>query len=205
VPADTLDLLDRQYNLLRQKDGVPFLQELRRFYEFITAGPEEIVTVLTELRAEAETIERRFHQQDRALVEQLAELKAELAKRAPEADDSNMPRPQSGFRPGHEWTYGFANFDQIVNDGPDRFVEQQDRDAGKSGMLIRILQAKLYELQWMTVSPRGLPPRSDTNQREDLDDLGRRLGNLADRHRHEKQELLQAVDQLGGSRSSIST
>ena len=193
-----LELLDHQYGLLRTKDGVQFVQELPRFYRFITAGPHEVVAALNKLREEAKAIEGSFEDHDRTLTGELAALKEELAARAPEADDSGAPRPKGDFRPEPEWIYGFSNFDQIVADGPDRMIEQQDRDPGKSGMLIRILQSKLNELQWMTVSPRGLRTRSQTNQREDLDDLGRRLGNLAERHRHEKQTLLQAFDQHAG-------
>jgi hypothetical protein len=200
VMAETaVELLDRQHERLQAADGVEFVHELRRFCEFITAGPDVVVRALGELRAEAACVEAAFAEHDRELVPGLVQLKEDLVARVPEADDSGVARPNDRFsRADPAWTYGFANFDQVATSGPDRYVHLQKWDASASGMLLSILEAKLKELQWVVVTPSGVRTTSEVNLRPDLDDLGLRLRNLNDRHHHAAQEFSQAVERDGG-------
>jgi hypothetical protein len=76
VLAETaVELLDRQHERLQAADGAEFVHELRRFYEFITAGPAPVAGALGELRAEAAAVEERFAEHDRELVPELVQLK----------------------------------------------------------------------------------------------------------------------------------
>jgi hypothetical protein len=196
--ADVVQLLDRQHERLHAQDGVEFVHELRRFYDFITAGPDEVTGVLTGLRAEASHIEQEFERHDAKLVPELVALKAEFVDRARDADDSGVSRPHSIGPPPMSWAFSFANFDQVATGGRERNVLRQGSDASASGMLIRILEAKLHELRWMVTSPQGIRSVSETDLRPELDDLGRRLRNISDRHRHAAQEYAQAVERHGG-------
>jgi hypothetical protein len=194
-----VDLLDRQHERFQAAGGAEFVHELRRFYEFITAGPAAVVSALAELRAEASEVEERFAEHDRELVPELVQLKVGLVARVPEADDSGVPRPIDRFsRPDPAWAYGFANFDQVATGGPDRSVTVQKWDTSASGMLLSILETKLKELQWVVTTSSGVRTTAETNLRPDLDDLGLRLRNLNDRHRHAAQEFNQAVERDGG-------
>ena len=144
-----VDLLDRQHERFQAAGGAEFVHELRRFYEFITAGPAAVVSALAELRAEASEVEERFAEHDRELVPELVQLKVDLVARVPEADDSGVSRPIDRFsRPDPAWAYGFANFDQVATGGPDRSVTVQKWDTSASGMLLSILETRLKELQW---------------------------------------------------------
>jgi hypothetical protein len=95
-----MDLLDRQYQRLRERDGVEFWRELPRFYETITNGPRQLVSALAELREQASGQEREFRAADAALIPELVELRNELVRLAPEADavgDPETGRPEYGL------------------------------------------------------------------------------------------------------------
>jgi hypothetical protein len=199
VPTDPLELLDRQYNRLSGLEGARFVQELGRFHEFLTTGPQPVVDALAELRVEAEQLEREFNEHDRGLVPDLVAIKDELVARVPAVDDSGTPRPNGPLgAPSMQWAFGFANFDQVATDGPDQNIVRQGYDTTASSMLLRILEGKLRALQWMTVPDGPVPKSSETNLRPDLDDLARRVRNLSDEHRHAAQKFSAAVETDGG-------
>jgi hypothetical protein len=177
------------------------------FYEFLTAGPPAVPDALTELRAQAEQVERDFAEHDEQLVPELAALKADLIERAPEADDSNAPPPQGFGALSIAWTFGFANFDRVAIGADGANVIADDFDRSRSGMLLRILRGKLRELQWTQQAAARHTGRQpiETNQRPELDDLARRLRNLDDRHRHAAQTFTRAVKTKAGFRWCTST
>lgn len=196
--ADPMELLDRQHQRLHERDGVEFVQELRRFYDFINAGPGPVTEALAELRDEAARIERTFEEHDGELIPELVELRNDLAARAPDIDDSDAPRPAGRGTASMEWAFGLANFDQLATSGPDLVRVNQGLDTSASGMMLRVLEQKLRRLQFTAVSVGGTLVPAEENQRPALNDLTRRLRNLADRHRHAEQEFTQAVQQRGG-------
>ena len=159
-----------------------------------------MVDALTQLRAQAELVERDFAEHDEQLVPALAALKADLIERSPEADDSNAPPPQGFGALSMAWTFGFANFDRVATGTDGANVIADDFDRSRSGMLLRILQGKLRELQWtqQAAARHAGPQPTETNQRPELDDLARRLRNLDDRHRHAAQTFTGAVKTQGG-------
>jgi hypothetical protein len=194
---EPIDLLDRQYERLRTRDGVAFMRELPRFYETITAGPTAVVAAMRTLRKEAEACEREFQDADLSLIPELVQLRSELVALAPECDDSGDLRPPN---PTMSWTYGLANFDQLASHGPDRLVERGDDDPSRSGMMLRILQSKLNELRHPVPTPGILAPDGAAPQEPQtgVDDFGRRLGNAADLHRHHVRTYQQACNSRGG-------
>lgn len=110
----------------RRRTAPQFVHEPRRFYDFLTVGPDAVVSALGELRAEAADVEAAFAEHDGELIPELVQLKEDLVARVPEADDSGVPRPRGVFsRPDPAWTYGFANFHQVATGGPDRYVHVQ--------------------------------------------------------------------------------
>jgi len=144
VPADPVELLDRQHDRVARSEGPEFVHELRRFHELITSRSEAVLQAMNELRAEAQTIEREFEAHDDELVPELVALKQELVARVPEADDSGTARPQSVGAPPMQWSFSFANFDQVASGGPDRNIVRQGWDSSRSGMLLRILEGQLH-------------------------------------------------------------
>jgi hypothetical protein len=176
VATDPLELLDRQYARLAGQEGGAFVQELRRFYDFLTAGPQPVVDAVHELRREASQVEDEFNRHDDELVPELVAVRDELVDQAPDADDSNLQRPSStrDLATAH-WTYSLANFDLIASDGADRLIINQGYDASRSGMLLRILESRLRELQWMTDARSTNPKMSDVNLRPELDGVARKV------------------------------
>lgn len=199
MALDVVELLDRQHARLQAKEATEFVHELRRFHEFITDGPDAVTEAMADLRRSAEATLEAFNEHDRVLVPELVKLKQELVQRAPAADDSGVPRPRPAgpAPPPFGWMFSFANFDQVAASGPDHMVNRQGYDDSQSGMLVRILEAKLREIQWSVPDGSGRRP-SEINQRPDLDDLARRLRNLGERHRHAAQTVSQAIERDGG-------
>jgi hypothetical protein len=200
VATDSLELLDRQYARLAAQDGAGFIQELRRFYDFLTAGPAPVSDAVRVLRDEACEVEEAFNRHDDELVPQLVEIRNELVNQAPDADDSNLQRPQGtrDLATAH-WTYSLANFDLVASDGSDRLIVNQGYDASRSGMLLRILESRLRELQWTTDARGTNPTVSQVNLRPELDGVAREVRVLAGRHRHAAQAYSAAVDSHGGN------
>jgi hypothetical protein len=196
--ADAIHLLERQYQRLRERDGVEFWRELPRFYEMITTGPRPLVSALAQLRERASAQECAFRAADTALIPELVELRNEFVRLAPEADDSGTPRPGD---PSMGWNYSLANFDQLASGGPDRLVENIHDDDSASATMLRILQSKLNELRYLPPPPGS---QGHTGAREpralgpELDDLSRRLRNIADRHQHEARKYQQGLKRHGG-------
>jgi hypothetical protein len=95
-----------------------------------------------------------------------------------------------------QWSFSFANFDQVAAGGLDRNIVRQGWDRSRSGMLLRIVE-ELRALQWMERAGPG-PKVSETNLRPDLDDIGRRLRNLSERHRHAAHAFSQEVERHAG-------
>jgi hypothetical protein len=198
VAADPIELLDRQHQRLQEMTGAAFVQELKRFHDFITGGPADVVAALATLRAAAAASEAAFVEHDRELVPELVELRNDLVARVPEADDSAVPRPAVRGIPAMEWMFGLANFDEVAAGGPERSIQRDGYDQSASGMLARILEHKLRDLQWAETTSDGITRPSEVNLRPDLDDLALRLRNLNDRHRHAAQAFSQAVETTGG-------
>ena len=198
--SDAVELLDRQFNRLRDQDGAEFVQELKVFYEFVTtSGPAEVTSALLELREDAARIEREFNAHDAEMVPELVDLKARLVATVPETDDSQAPRPTTDWpREPFEWLYTLANFDQLTTGGPDRFMLKQGGDESTSGMLLRILENRVHLLQFSTDPGNPTAPMSDANLRPELDQLRRDLRNLGDRHRHAVNIFTNAIETHGG-------
>lgn len=203
--AEPMELLERQYTRLRELDGAEFVRELPRFYETLTAGPHPLPSLVAELRGEAREYAAAFDAANEELIPELVTLRDELVTLAPEADDSGQARPPG---PSMSWTYGLSNFDQLAAGGPDRLVENVDQDPSPSGTMLRILQSKLNGLRYPATAP-GAPvadapaatPSSTSGGPTvgpELDELGRRLRNAADRHRHALNTYRQAVNRRGG-------
>jgi hypothetical protein len=99
------------------------------------------------------------------------------------------------------WNYSLANFDQLASGGPNRLVENIDDDDSASGTMLRILQSKFNDLRYPPQTPGSQGqsvPREPKALGPELDDLSRRLRNVADRHRHEAGKYRQALKRHGG-------
>jgi hypothetical protein len=201
--TDLLALLDRQYGQLEVAEGPEFLLELKRYRQLIDDEPR-LAAILDVCRREAAAARERFVAHDEALMLELAALKAELLSRAPDLADPNTARPRDRHGvPSMDWIYSFTNFDEVVARSQRAFyVRDQDDDSG-AGLLLRILEERLRNAQWY--GPPKPPEQvmqtmaaSETNLRPELDDLSLKLGNLADRHRHELSAYQQAKATMGG-------
>jgi hypothetical protein len=194
---DAIHLLERQYQRLHERDGVEFWRELPRFYETITTGPRPLVSALAQLRAQASAQEREFRAADSAFIPEFVELRNELVRLAPESDDSGTPRPGD---PSLGWNYSLANFDQLASGGPDRLVENIRDDDSASGTMLRILQSKLNDLRYPRPLPGSQGHLGSSEPRAlgpELNDLSRRLRNVADRQQHEARKYQQGLNRGG--------
>jgi hypothetical protein len=190
-------LLDRQHTRAESKEGAEFFPELKRYWDLLDSEPA-LRGLVKEFRDEADQAERKFAEHDRQLQPQLIELKQELLDRAPEADDPpGLTRPTSPFAHRYEWTRSMANFDLLADGSSEAWKERSGFDDSASGLMVNILDERLRLVQYYG-GPAPLRQQSEKNLRPDLDDLHRRLGNLARRHSHARQELEQAIASHGG-------
>ena len=193
-----VEQLDRQHERLRGRDGPSFFPELKRYRELLL-GDATASAVVAGLKCEAEGKESAFGRHDAELQPELISLKDELLNRAPECADPPDLRPEGLAAPRWDWSHSFANFDLLAEGSPEAIHARDGYDTSVSGQMLRVLQDRLRGLQWYEGDTAGPVLRpSKRNLRPELDDLVRRLGNLADRHRHAKSKYEHAIASDGG-------
>jgi hypothetical protein len=114
-------------------------------------------------------------------VAEATRIRRELAERAPEIDNSKMRRPDAASHERARYDLdSFARFDELTDSDFEiaypTLPSDQD-DPGPMGDLFVILRGRLRAAEYGEDAP------GDGSQiREDLGDLARRIGNLAQEH-----------------------
>jgi len=186
--SDLADLVERQCNfILRREEPAQFLVEVPAFIHSLSREPR-LATYIQDLRRDYDALASEYAVHDDALVADLVAIRNEFVEVAPEADDSDAEQEvdPAGF-PRHEWDWTLANFDRIASD--EASGRPQVEDPTRSGAMIGILHAKVENVRHPWERIEGTRERTVADQRPELKDLARRLGNLGRKHEHFLQSI----------------
>src|SRR5262249_32898412 len=139
--------------------------------------------IVTALEVETQETLQRFVDEQNELIDQAKAIRLELAERAPEIDNSDMERPENPLSDGfmrYELD-SFANFDQVA-DADIRLaypsIPGEHDDPSPVSKLLGILRGRHRAAEY------GEDEGASAEQRrDDLGDIARRIGNLAERNR----------------------
>jgi hypothetical protein len=192
------DFLSREYEYLRSRSGRDFFLALAPYATAVEARPE-VREVLSALKSEMIASLQRFADEQTAFIEEATEVRAELAARAPEVDNSAMEQPDRASHGYTTWDLdSFARFDGLVE--RDKTLEigyplmpEDDYAPGVVSHLLLILRGRLQAAEYGEDVLR-----LDRKLREDLGDVGRRIGNLGARYEHALRRFRQEARTLPG-------
>lgn len=177
-----VEVATREHEFLRSREGADFFLALPKYVEALHAN-RRIRKVIRELEREVEEASKRTRDEQVGLIEDAKAIRVELARRAPEIDNSNMERPENPL--SQTWMEydldSFARFDDLADAGVEiRYSPLPDRSDPDSTLsrLLGILRGRL------SAAEHGENTPNEPRIRDDLDDLGRRIGNLSRRHEH---------------------
>lgn len=186
----------REYEYLRRQGGRDFFLALAPYVNALH-GKRRIKRALRRIERETRDTLDRFVTQQTGFIAEAKRIRDDLAERAPEIDNSDMERPPP---PSHERLRydldSFARFDELV-DADEQIgypTVARDEDApGPVRDLIIILRGRLRAAQYgEDGDPNGEPIR------DDLGDIGRKLGNLDERYGHAIRRYRQEARTLPG-------
>lgn len=176
-----LEIATREYEFLRGREGADFFLRLAKYIEALRAK-RRIRKVIRGFEQEVEEAAERTKAEQLSLIKEAQAIRLELARRAPEVDNSDMERPDDPM--GRGWMEydldSFARFDELADLPVEvRYSPLPERGEPDATLnrLIGILRGRL------TAAEYGEDPNGP-QIRNDLDDLGRRIGNLSERHGH---------------------
>lgn len=188
---DVTDLLDRQTEfLLRRPTDAEFLIQVPTYLRALRDEPR-LAIHMEDLLREATALLSRHEAHDARAVPELVTLRDELVALAPKIDDAAASPPTDGAPTALlAWRLTLAAFDRLVAGDLAPYVSDGRPAHGKTRALIAILNPKLALLQHpVTRSAQGERHPIEDNQRPDLDEIGRRLGNVARRDEHFTSEV----------------
>ena len=182
---DLAAFAEAEYDYLRSRSGRDFFLALSR-YAMVLRSKRRVRRIISKVEGEMrQTLEAFVVEQD-GLIEDARGIRQDLAARAPEIDNSDMAEPPHAA--SDRWRYdldSFANFDRIAEGNHAigyPIVPKDDDDPGPTSRLIQILRGRFRAAEYG--EDAGI---NDPQVREDLDDLGTRIGNLGERHRESVQ------------------
>lgn len=195
--ADPLvEFTEAEYEYLVARSGADFFLALGPYSEALRSRSRlrEAVEAL-----EVETRERldAFVSEQNAAVDEATAIRRELAERAPEIDNSDMEEPDLGSPERMRYDLdSFAGFDRLA--ASDHAIGYpllpgRNDDPGPLPRLLGILRGRLRAAEYGEDAEANAEPI-----RRDLDDLGRRIRNLAETHRASVQRYQQEARTLAG-------
>jgi hypothetical protein len=160
VAEPLIELLSREYAHLREREGRDFFLALAPYTDGLR-GKWRLRRVLRQFEHEAMRALKRFVAEQNGFIEEARRIRADLAERAPEVDNSDMeePDPGSGLRATYELD-SFAGFDQLAgNDVSIAYpsLPKDDADPGPLRTLIIILRGRLRAAMYGEDSPPKRP------------------------------------------------
>jgi hypothetical protein len=196
VPDHLTEFIEREYRYLRRQEGRDFFLALRPYAEALNRK-RHIRKIFASLEAEVQDAIASFADEQDAMIEEAKAIRVDLAERAPEIDNSNMERPENPL--SDDWmTYdldSFVRFDELANNDVEiRYspLPNGEGDPGPVSRLLGILRGRL------SAAEHGEDTPTAPKIRDDLDDLGLRIGNLSRRHEHALRRYRQDALTLPG-------
>lgn len=176
--------LERRYKQLkRRQDDVEFLRQINTYLASLDSE-RPVRRILKRLRKDAEAAVDHFNLFERNFVEEAVEVRRRLAEAAPEIDNSNEREPAATSHARASWSLdSFASFDRLSGDQRRiEFAPLPYYDVGDKaplGTMLIILQGRLRAAQYGEDAGE-LEGRE--NRRPDMDDFGREIHNIQEKH-----------------------
>jgi hypothetical protein len=196
VAVSVAEFLAEENEYLRECEGRDFFLALAPSMKALE-GQSEVREVLATLQAEVQVALHRFVTEQNDFIEEAKAIRRDLAKEAPEIDNSDMKQPDRRSHAYSTWDFdSFARFDDLVERDktlqigyplmPDDTVAP-----GIVSRLLQILSGRLRAAEYGEDASSFDPPI-----RRDLGDLGLRIRNLGEsydyalrRYRQESRTL----------------
>lgn len=193
---DLVALVQGEYDYLLAREGSEFFLALNPYVEALQ-GRARVRETIDALEAETRARLEAFVAEQNELIEEASAIRAALAERAPEIDNADLDEPDhaSPIR----WRYdldSFANFDRLADaDHPTGYpvIPRDNEDPEPVSKLLAILRGRFRAAVFGEDAGIEAEPT-----RGDLDDLGRRIGNLGERQRASLQRYRQEARTLPG-------
>jgi hypothetical protein len=197
--ADSLiDFLAREYEYLRGREGRDFFLAVAR-YDDELRRKRRIRKALKRLERETRDAAKHYADEQNGLIEDAKRIRGDLAARAPEIDNTDMARPDEATHAYGHWRYdSFAGFDDLVErDARLQIgypaVPGDHDDPGVLGDMLQILRGRQRAALYGEDASINAP-----QIRDDLGDLGQRLGDLTRRREHALTRFRQEARTLPG-------
>lgn len=194
-----LERLDQAYADVMTASNSAFFRCLLAYRSLLREDPP-IHRALGQARAQFEAALEQYKNEDAEFTRELVACRKSLVARAPEVDDSRVPKP--ALRPfenpdlktyeedERKWGLTLANFDAIATMTDDRIIERSWLDNRASRMLCEILNDKVFDL-------RHVPDKHGCPVRPDLEELEQEIGSIRDRQKSSYQRWVDSAEQTG--------
>jgi hypothetical protein len=196
VAETAAEFAGREYEYLRRQEGREFFLALAPYANALH-GKRRIKRALEGIESETRAALQRYVDEYNGFIAEAKEIRNELARRAPEIDNSDMERPDIGSHLRLRYDLdSFASFDEQADADTQigySLMPGANDDPGPMRNLIPILRGRLRAAQF----GEDADPNADPI-REDLGDIGRRINNLAERHDHAVRRYRQEAHTLPG-------
>jgi hypothetical protein len=192
------DLLAREYEYLLGREGGDFFLAIESYDEAL-GQKRPMRRALKRLRKDLRQATKRYVDEQNEFVAEAKRIRFELAARAPEIDNSNMERPDYRTHDYMVWELdSFAGFDDLVERDATLQIGYpavpSDRDdPGIVSRLVQILRGRLRAAEYGEDASSN-----DPRIRDDLGDLGTRMGNLVRGYEHALTRYRQEARTLPG-------
>lgn len=195
MPDPLIEFAAREYDYVRERSGSAFFLALAPYANALHARPR-IRAALAEIESETQAALERFVGDQNAMIDEAKAIRVDLAARAPEVDNSDMDEPDHASPDRWRYEFSFARFDRLADAHTAVAfppLPRGDKDPGPVSDLLSILRHRLKAAEYG--EDAGINAQ---RVRDDLDDLGRRIGNLGERHRVSVQRYWQDARTLPG-------
>jgi len=196
LPDSLIELVQGEFDYLVGRDGREFFLALTRYANALH-GKRRTRKLLSALEVETCQALERFVAEQGELIEEAKAIRIDLARLAPEIDNSDIAEPDHR---SHAWTSydldSFASFDKVASADLQigyPVLPRDDEDPGPVSKLLQILRGRLRTAEYgkeASTSPEQI--------RDDLEEIGRRIGNLGSRARASLQRYRQDSRTLPG-------
>jgi hypothetical protein len=186
MAENAADRLERRYQqLVRQERDADFVRQLSTYLTALDAE-RTVRSIVKRLHDDDEAATDQFNETERELVQEAIDIRRRLAEAAPEIDNSDAPEPNPATHAYGPWMLdSLAKFDRLANNtqrlvfSPLPYYDTSDKTP-LATMLI-ILRGRLRAAQF---GDQGGLLEDQDNRRPDLDDFGREIHNLQEKHSH---------------------
>jgi hypothetical protein len=191
-----IEFAGREYDYLRRQEGRDFFLALAPYANALL-GKHRVKRVMRAVEHETRDALKRYVDELTGFVAEASSVREKLAARAPEIDNSGMERPAAAAHARMRYDLdSFARFDELVKADMQigyPILPTDDEDPGPVRELLIILRGRLRAAEYGEDSGGDAEPI-----REDLGDIGRRIGNLSQEAAHALRRYRQEARTLPG-------